>query len=96
MTDIPTAEALAADPRVADILAIFAKETAVDPSRLTPDATLASLDVASLDMVQAIFALETKFNIEIPVAADQGNGEFETVGALVAHVLKTIDAGPAA
>src|SRR5579875_2743274 len=87
----PTAEALAADPRVGEILDIFAKETNVPREKLTPEATLASLDVASLDMVQAIFALETKFDIEIPVAENQGNGEFETVGDLLRHVLKTID-----
>jgi acyl carrier protein len=80
----------AGEPQVAEILAIVAKETSVDSERLTPDATIASLDIASLDMVQAIFALETHFDVEIPVAADQENGEFATVGGLVNHVLAAI------
>ena len=78
------------EPRIGEILAIVAKETGVDLERLTPDATIASLDIASLDMVQAIFALESHFDVEIPVAADQENGEFATVCGLVKHVLAAV------
>lgn len=73
-----------------EILDIVAKETGVDRARLQPGVTLNSLDIASLDMVQAIFALEERFGVEIPVVADQGSGEFETVGALVTHVQAAI------
>jgi acyl carrier protein len=87
-----TAEATwpAGDPRIAEILTIVAKETGVELERLTPEATIASLDIASLDMVQAIFALESHFDVEIPVAADQENGEFATVGGLVKHVFAAV------
>ena len=78
------------DPRIGEILDIVAKETGVERDRLTPDAPIAALDIASLDMVQAIFAIESQFNVEIPVSADQGSGEFATVGDLVKHVLATI------
>ena len=93
MTTVSAADGLAGDARAAEILDIVAKETGVARELLTPDTALASLDIASLDMVQAIFALETRFGIEIPVVADQGNGEFETVGALVRHVLAAFDRG---
>lgn len=79
------------DPRAADILAIIAKETALDPAVLTPDASVDALGVSSLDMTQAIFAIETRFDIEIPVVAERAGAEFSTIGDLVAHVLATID-----
>ena len=78
------------DPRILEILDIVSKETGIERDRLTPDAGIAELDIASLDMVQAIFALESHFNVEIPVAAEQDGGEFTTVGDLVKHVLAAI------
>jgi acyl carrier protein len=79
------------DPRVDEILAIVARETEIDRDRLRPEATIEELGIPSLDMVQAMFALETHFNIEIPVVAQESGTEFRTVGELVAHVLATID-----
>jgi acyl carrier protein len=81
------------DPRAGQILDIVAAETGVARDRLVPDARLADLDVASLDVVQAVFALEEKFGVEIPVAGDGGGAEFETVGDLVQHVMRSV--GPA-
>ena len=45
----------------ADILAVFEEETNVDSAKLQPSATLASLDIASLDLIGVSFALEDKF-----------------------------------
>lgn len=91
MADTESHLAAFADPRATDIIAIVAKETGIVADKLTPDAKLADLGVASIDMVQSIFEIETKYNIELPMVAEQGEGEFETVGALVAHVLQTLD-----
>ncbi len=77
--------------RTVVILDIIAKETGVDRALLVPEARIEALEIQSLDMVQAIFELETRFDIQIPVLAEQGGGEFETVGALVRHVLRTIE-----
>jgi acyl carrier protein len=79
------------DHRVGEILAIFAKETGVDPAVLRPEATIQELGIASIDMVQAVFALESHFDIEIPVVSDRAGAEFATVGDLIAHVLATLD-----
>ena len=79
------------DPRADEILAIVARETGVPRDKLVPEAELAALDIPSLDMVQAIFAIEEHFQIDIPVVSDQTGGEFKTVGDLVAHVLHTLD-----
>ncbi len=73
------------------ILDIVAKETGVDRARLQPEARIADLEIPSLDMVQTIFELESRFGIEIPVISDRSGAEFDTVGELVAHVLATVD-----
>ena len=83
--------AFADDPRVAEILAIVAKEASVDVAVLRPEATIEELGLASLDIVQAIFELESRFKVEIPVVADRAGAEFITVGDLVGHVLRTLD-----
>jgi acyl carrier protein len=79
------------DPRIGEILAIIAKEASVDVTVLRLDAAIEELGLASLDIVQAIFELESKYNVEIPVVADRAGAEFVTVGDLVSHVLKTLD-----
>jgi acyl carrier protein len=56
MMPTPTADA---------ILKAMRTELSVDPDRLTPDATLASLDLSSLDLVSAIFAVEDEFGVEV-------------------------------
>jgi acyl carrier protein len=79
------------DARASRILDIVAKETFVDRSKLLPEATIDDLGIASLDIVQSIFALETELDIEIPVAREGGGAEFATVGDLVSHVLAVLD-----
>ena len=85
-----------ADPREGEILDIVAKETGVDRARLVPDALLSDLEIPSLDLVQTIFAIESHFDIEVPVVQDRTGAEFTTVGELVGHVLHTIDKARAA
>ena len=80
------------DPRAEEILDILSTETRVPRDRLTDTAPLDTLGIASLDLVQAIFALETHFGIELPVAENTTGTEFVTVGDLVHHVLSTVDA----
>ena len=72
--------------RAETIIAILAAETAIDPELLRREVRIAELGIASIDLMQAIFALETHFDIEIPVITRNGGGEFTTVGDLVAHV----------
>lgn len=79
------------DRRTDDILEIVAKETGVEVSRLTPDAQISELDIASLDLVQTIFAIEERYKIDIPVVTERTGAEFQTVGDLIEHVLATLD-----
>lgn len=84
------------DPRRDEILDIVAKETGIDRARLLPEASIEELGIPSLDMVQAIFELESRFDVEIPVVSERAGAEFSTVGDLVDHVLATLDrAAPA-
>lgn len=85
-----------ADPRVAEILRIVAKETEVDIARLRPEATIEELGIPSLDMAQTLFALESHFDVEIPVVPERAGAEFTTVGDLIAHVLESVDKARAA
>ena len=91
MTTAGADDSMEADPRVGEILDIVAKETSIPRERLTPETKVSDLDIASLDMVQAIFALESRFDVEVPVASNQEGGEFGTVGDLVQHVLAAIN-----
>jgi acyl carrier protein len=62
------------------ILDIIAEEALVDRAKLTPDATLESLGIASLDIISIVFALEDRFGVVLE------QSEFEdirTVSALV-------------
>ena len=92
-TDMMTTEVASVmhDARVPEILDIVAKETGIDRARLRADATIEALGIASLDMVQTIFELESHFDIEIPVVSERSGSEFSTVGELVAHVLAAVD-----
>ena len=82
------------DPRSSEILDLIAKETGVDRARLIPDAVISDLDIASLDLVQAIFAIEERYKVDIPVVSERTGAEFQTVGDLVQHVLSTLEAAP--
>jgi acyl carrier protein len=66
-----------------DILEVVAQEALVDRAKLTPDATLESLGIASLDIISIVFALEDRFGVVLEQA------EFEhvrTVADLVALI----------
>lgn len=73
------------------ILAIISREAAIDRSRLVPDATLDSLAIASLDVINILFAIEDECGIELEAQ------EFEntkTVQQFLDVVLARASAGP--
>ena len=49
------------------ILDVILAEGKVDPSRVTPDATLESLAVESMDVVLILMAIEEKFGVYVPI-----------------------------
>ena len=76
-----------------EIVAILAKETGIAPADLKPEATIVDLGIQSIDLVQAIFAIEERFDVQIPVVPDRAGSEFTTVGQLLDHVLATLERG---
>jgi acyl carrier protein len=66
------------------IIEAIASEVRIDPVRLTQDATLASLDLSSLDMVSALFAIEDRFGIE---TSPEDVAQAVTLGDLVDLVM---------
>ncbi|CDO36566.1 acyl carrier protein [Novosphingobium sp. KN65.2] len=48
-----------------DIMALIAQETGIERERLQPDATLATLDISSIDLVSVLFEIEDRFGVEI-------------------------------
>jgi acyl carrier protein len=79
------------DPRVTQILAIVSSETQIPRDSLVTDAKIDDLGISSLDLMLAMFKLETVFDIEIPVIAERAGTEFGTVGELISHVIAVMD-----
>ncbi|PZR00922.1 MAG: phosphopantetheine-binding protein [Cereibacter sphaeroides] len=71
------------------VIAIIAEQAVLDPSDVTMDATLESLGIDSLGLVESIFAIEEAFDISVPFNAnDPGDSEFDisTVASIVTAV----------
>jgi acyl carrier protein len=81
---------------VADrVIAILAEQAVLDRSEVSADATLKDLGIDSLGLVEAIFAIEEAFDIEVPFNAnDPSETEFDisTVATMVQAVEKLIAA----
>lgn len=82
-----------ADDIDARILAALARGTHVEVARLAPSATLESLAITSLDVVNALFEIEDEFKIEVPMERDE---PLATVGDVVAKVRKLVAASTSA
>jgi acyl carrier protein len=75
------------------ILAIIAREAAIDRSRLVPDATLDSLAIASLDVINILFAVEDECSVELDAAEFEGA---KTVQQFLDVILTKAKAAPQA
>jgi acyl carrier protein len=87
-----------------DVRSIIAKSLNIPIERLTPETHLDELGAESLDVIEIVFALEEKFDITIPLKADEatrlatadksGGGEmpFSTVGDVAQIVEKLVAA----
>ncbi|MGH2659848.1 MAG: acyl carrier protein [Actinomycetota bacterium] len=70
---------------------VLAEQLAVDETQVTPDARFAEdLNADSLDLVEAVLALEEEWNIEIP--EDEMDG-VKTVGQAVELVASKLGVG---
>jgi acyl carrier protein len=70
------------------ILDVIASEGMVDRGRITPDATLQSLEVQSMDVVMILMVIEEKFGVYVPI--DGAIAESDNVGSFVNAVADRI------
>src|SRR5215470_126518 len=76
-----------------DVLDIIAKQAKVERATLTRLSSLAELNIQSLDLVEIIFALEDKFDLEVPYNANDPKSagvSFQNVGDVIDGVAKLI------
>jgi acyl carrier protein len=74
-----------------DVMAIIKKKIRVDRDQIAMEDKLTDLGLESLDALELVFDVEEKFNIEIPVNANDANiGGFQTVADVVHAVEKLV------
>jgi acyl carrier protein len=77
------------------VVAILAEQAVLEPGEVGMEATLGDLGIDSLGLVEAIFAIEEAFDIQVPFNAnDPKDSEFDisTVDTMVRAVEKLIAA----
>jgi acyl carrier protein len=75
------------------VIAILARQLLLAPSEIAPDAVIDDLGLDSLGKVEAIFAIEERFDIAVPFNAnepDQPDFDFSTVASIVTGVERLI------
>ena len=76
------------------VRAIIAEQAMLDPADVPDDATLDALGIDSLGLVEAIFAIEERFDIQVPYNANEpAKGQFDlsNVGAMIRAVERLVD-----
>jgi len=78
--------------------AIIAEQAVLDPSQVSMDATLDDLGIDSLGLVEAVFAIEEEFDVQVPFNAnDPQDSQFDisNVQSMVNAVKQLVAAKPA-
>jgi acyl carrier protein len=73
---------------------IIAEQANLDVEDVTDDATLDSLGLDSLGLVEAIFAIEEAFDISVPFNANdpqQSDFDISSVGSVIAAVERLVN-----
>ncbi len=77
------------------VIAILAEQAVLEPGEVRLDATLGDLGIDSLGLVEAVFAIEEAFDIQVPFNANEpSQSEFDisTVHTIVRAVENLITA----
>jgi len=78
-----------------EVIEVIAKQAKVEPAKVARETELADLNLESLDSIELIFALEEKFDIEIPFNANEANSagiSFRTAGDVIDAVANLVGA----
>src|SRR5690349_16863730 len=94
MTAVPREEPLAYDEMgnaglEERILDVIAREGMIERDKLVPSATLDSLGVSSVDVVQILMGLEDEFGVYIPV--ERSLAEVRSVEDLVSTLIRLVE-----
>lgn len=76
-----------------DVFEIIAKQAKVEPSSLSAGTALTDLNLESIDIVELVFAIEEKFDIQVPYSpSDQDSAgiSFNTAGEIAEAVKKLV------
>lgn len=71
------------------VIRIIAEQAVLDVEDVTPEATLESLGIDSLGLVESIFAIEEEFDIQVPFNANEPEKsafDISSVEAIIAAV----------
>jgi acyl carrier protein len=82
------------DPRIGEILDIIAANSGIDRAKLQLDTTLDELGITSLKLIEAVFEIETKYDVEISTDGILMTQDV-TLGELTQRALDTIDSAKA-
>ena len=86
-----TASPFGDDQLTQDLIAVIAQEGMVDLVGVGPETTLESLNIASVDYMMILAAIEEKFSVYVPM--DESLAQVKDVGGLVAVLKEHILAG---
>lgn len=73
----------------AKVIAILAEQAVMEPGDIALDATLEDLGIDSLGLVEAIFAIEEAFDVQVPFNAnepDKSDFDISSVAAIIAAI----------
>lgn len=75
------------------IVGIIAEQAVLEPSDITMDQSLEDLGIDSMGLVEAIFSIEERFDIQVPFNANEpekSDFDISSVAAIIAAVEKLI------
>jgi acyl carrier protein len=68
------------------MVAILAEQAVLEPSDISMDSTLEDLGIDSLGLVEAIFAIEEAFDIQVPFNANEPSASDFDIGTVASMV----------
>ena len=72
------------------VVGIIAEQAVLEPSEVSLDATLEDLGIDSLGLVEAVFAIEETFDVQVPFNAnDPADSDFDITN--VASMVKAVE-----
>jgi acyl carrier protein len=72
------------------VIAILAEQAVLAPEQVRPEATLQELGIDSLGLVEAVFAIEEAFDIQVPFNANEPTASDFDIGS-VASIIAAVE-----